>query len=196
MLRPSNEMALRPELTGPDPPLAEARRLRHAFEAHFDYVWRLLRRLGVQDALVDDEVQRVFLVLSRKLDSIAAGKEQAYLTTTAVRVASNHRRSTRRRLEVLDEERIHAAVDPTLGPEERLQVQRKLALLDHILEQLPMQLRSVLVLFEIEDRSTAEVAELLDVPIGTVASRLRRAREQFLELARALDTDGPDRRDT
>jgi RNA polymerase sigma-70 factor (ECF subfamily) len=51
-----------------------------------------------------------------------------------------------------------------------------------VLEQLPLDLRAVFVLFELEGMTSPEIAELSGVPLGTVASRLRRAREHFREL--------------
>jgi RNA polymerase sigma-70 factor (ECF subfamily) len=51
--------------------------------------------------------------------------------------------------------------------------------LDEVLDALPMDLRAPFVLFELEELSTAEIAAMLSVPAGTVASRLRRAREEF-----------------
>jgi RNA polymerase sigma-70 factor (ECF subfamily) len=44
---------------------------------------------------------------------------------------------------------------------------------------MPIELRVVFVLFELEEMTTAEIATLLEIPSGTVASRLRRARETF-----------------
>src|SRR6187402_3874980 len=77
-------------------------RLRAAFDQHFDYVWRLLRRLGVHEASVDDAAQLVFLTLSAKLAQVVLGKERAFLTGTAFRVASNQRRGERRSYERAD----------------------------------------------------------------------------------------------
>jgi RNA polymerase sigma-70 factor (ECF subfamily) len=69
--------------------------------------------------------------------------------------------------------------DPAPGPDEIVDQKRLLALLDEILAALPDDLRAVLVLYEIEELSTQEIAALLELPSGTVASRLRRAREAF-----------------
>ena len=170
------------------PPAAQAepQRLRAAFHQHFDYVWRLLRRLGVREASVDDAAQQVFLTLSAKLSQVAHGKERAFLTGTAFRVASNQRRGERRSSELLAEEPIARAVDPTPTPEELLDASRQRAWLDRTLDRLPIELRAVLVLFELEDLTAPEIAQLLELPVGTVASRLRRARQLFQEAAEEL----------
>ena len=60
-----------------------------------------------------------------------------------------------------------------------LEQKRHRELLDRILDTLTQDLRTAFVLFELEDLSVPEIAEVLEIPTGTVASRLRRAREQF-----------------
>src|SRR2546423_11978941 len=80
-------------------------RLASMFHAHFSFVWRSLRRLGVPPATIDDAAQEVFVVASRRLDAIETGKEKAFLFGTAVRVASDARRAqTRRRHADLDDD--------------------------------------------------------------------------------------------
>lgn len=161
-------------------------RLRAAFDEHFDYVWRLLRRLGVHEASVDDTAQQVFLTFSAKLSQVTPGKERAFLTGTAFRVASNQRRGERRSHERADADPIDRAIDPAPSPEELLDASRQRMWLDRTLDQLPIDLRAVLVLFELEDLTAREIAKLLDLPVGTVASRLRRARQLFLQAAEEL----------
>jgi RNA polymerase sigma-70 factor (ECF subfamily) len=51
---------------------------------------------------------------------------------------------------------------------------------------MPLELRTVFVLFELEEMTASEIAQTLDIPPGTVASRLRRAREIFHEQSRRL----------
>ena len=165
---------------------ANHERLRAAFDLYFDYVWRLVRRLGVPEASADDATQQVFLTLSAKLEVVLPGKERAFLTGTAFRVASNQRRGERRNPERPWEQHLASAVDPSPSPEQLIDASRQRAWLDHVLDQLPLELRAVLVLFELEDLSAPEIAKLLELPVGTVASRLRRARQQFFELAEAL----------
>jgi Sigma-70, region 4 len=53
------------------------------------------------------------------------------------------------------------------------------SLLDDVLAQLPLELRAVLVLFELEGLELKQIAALEDIPVGTASSRLRRAREDF-----------------
>src|SRR5262249_55216563 len=144
-----------------------------------DFLWRSLRRLGVPSAAVDDAVQRVFLVAARKLGAVAADRTRAYLFAIALRVAADDRRARRRRPAAsgigLDE----LAVDGAPGADELLERARARGLMQSILDAMPLEQRTVFVLFESEQLSLTEIAELLEVPRGTVASRLRRARETF-----------------
>jgi RNA polymerase sigma-70 factor (ECF subfamily) len=151
-------------------------RLRAMVGEHFDAVWRALRRLGVVEASADDAAQEVFLVASRRLDEIVVGRERAYLLGIAVRVAASVRSAEGRRREVPLEEGADF-LDEQASPDDMLDEQRARAVLGSILESMPLEMREAFVLFELEELGAAEVAETLGIPIGTVASRVRRARE-------------------
>src|SRR6516162_7479374 len=71
-------------------------RLRALVVAHFDFIWRSLRRLGVPEAGVDDATQRVFCVALRRLEDIEPGRERAFLFHTAMNVATDARRALAR----------------------------------------------------------------------------------------------------
>ncbi len=161
--------------------------LRDLVETHLDFIGRSLRRLGVPEADVDDGVQQVFVVASRHLDAILPGRERSYLFGVALRVASDARRSRRRRSAVLDDsghEDDARSHEPS--PEALVGEHQARALLDRVLEAIPIEPRTVFILFELEEMTMAEIAQLLDLPAGTVASRLRRAREIFHDEARRL----------
>ncbi|AKT43629.1 RNA polymerase sigma factor [Chondromyces crocatus] len=166
-------------------PALAAARLRAMVDAHFDTVWRALRRLGTPPTDLDDCTQQVFLVASRRLDTIQEGSERAFLLRSAVHIAAHAARARRRRREVPESEDhdLPLQMDPAPRPDEIVEQKRNLALLDELLATLPDDLRTVLVLFELEELSTQEIAVVLKVPMGTVASRLRRAREAFARAA-------------
>ena len=153
-------------------------RLAKLFEAHFALVWRSLRRLGVHPAAVDDAAQEVFVVASRRLAAIEPGKEKAFLLGTALRVASTARRATARR-RASGDEFVEPVDSASPAQDELLDRKRARALLDEIIEELPDDTRPVFVLFELEGMTMAEIASCLELPAGTVASKLRRAREAF-----------------
>lgn len=154
-------------------------RLASVVEQHADFVWRSLRRMGVTETQADDATQEVFIVTSQKLDRVEPGRERAFLYGVAMNVAAHARRSRARSREVAEEESTLVAVDKAPNPEMRLVDAEARALLDRVLETLPEELRAVFVLFELEELTMIDIARLLDVPAGTVASRLRRAREDF-----------------
>jgi len=159
-------------------------RLRAMIDAHSDFVWRALRGLGLLPHEADDATQRVFVVASERIDSIEMGCERAFLFQTAVRVASHARRAVARRREVLCEHPPEGD-EGAPGSDELLEQRRARQLLDEVLASLELDLRTVFMLFELEELSIPEIAEMLGIPRGTVSSRLRRAREEFsAELAR------------
>ncbi|WP_437970531.1 sigma-70 family RNA polymerase sigma factor [Sorangium sp. So ce260] len=165
---------------------AAAGRLAALVAEHSAFVWRSLVRLGVARADAEDAVQQVFLVAARRLGDIECGRESAFLFSTALRIASRARRSQQRRREVLEEEP-RERVDPAPDPEEMMDRARARAAIDAILDTMPLDLRAVFVLFELEQMTTAGIAAMLDLPAGTVASRLRRAREHFQAAVRRLE---------
>ena len=172
---PATPVAL-PRETGK---IARDARVRAMVEGHFDPVWRTLKRLGVPEAGVDDAAQQVFLVASRRLEEIEPRGERQYLLAIALRVAADARRALGRRREVSLEETVEISAEPAAPPEELLDEKRALAELGAHLSHLPDEMREAFVLFEIEELSAPEVAALLGVPVGTVASRVRRARESI-----------------
>jgi RNA polymerase sigma-70 factor, ECF subfamily len=154
-------------------------RLRALVAQHFDFAWRSLRRLGVAEASVDDATQQLFLVVTSKLDSIEPGRERSFVFGVAVRIASDSRRALGRERERISHE-IDALRDPLPEPDELLDHKRAREVLDQLLDALPMELRTVLVLAEGEGMTMSEIARLCELPPGTVASRLRRARATVL----------------
>jgi RNA polymerase sigma-70 factor (ECF subfamily) len=165
------------------PPFAAAtvsadRRLRGLVEQHFDFIGRVVRNLGVAEAEIDDVLQQVFCAAASRLADIAEGSERAFLVQAAVNWAANARRAHARRREVGVAELPDVADDaPT--PEDMTDRKRAAAVLDGLFATMELDLRTVFVLYEIERLSRSEIAELLGLAEGTVASRLRRARDDF-----------------
>lgn len=185
---PSSDVARREEMDA-------TARLRAILTGNHALVYRILRRLGVGDAWVDDAVSRVFDVVHRRLRDIEVGRERSFVTQVAVRVAADARKARLRRAEVESpiDGRASSPEASSLAPspEDALARQEALALLDRVLEAIETDAREVFVLHEIEQLTMAEIASALGVPAGTVASRLRRARLQFESAAKAVRRDGP-----
>jgi RNA polymerase sigma-70 factor, ECF subfamily len=160
-------------------------RFRAMVDAHVDRVHRTLRSLGVPQRALDDAVQHVFLVAFQKVDTIELGRERAFLVGVATGVAANVRRRFARSPETPsgDDYELHA--DRAPSPEESALSNERRALLERVLGRMPLELREVFVLFELEGLTTVEIAASIEVPSGTVASRLRRARALFRALLEA-----------
>ena len=163
---------------GANVPVADPARLRALVDTHFDFIWRSLRRLGLQAPDADDATQRVFWVAARKLDRIEPGRERAFLFGTACHVAREVRRASNRRKEDLSDA-IDVVEDGAATAEELVDRDKARVALDRVLDGMPADVRAVFVLFELEEMNVPAIALLLGVPIGTVASRLRRGRELF-----------------
>jgi len=153
---------------------------------HYAFIWRSLRRLGVQPQSVDDAAQQVFVLAAEKVGRIAPGCERPYLFQTAVRITMSIRRTYAQRREAMLGEALEEVVDPEPLPDARAELLQQRRYLDELLDTLPMDQRTVFVLFEIECMETAEISAVVGIPIGTVASRLRRARETFRREAERL----------
>jgi RNA polymerase sigma-70 factor (ECF subfamily) len=161
----------------------DTERLSALMRDSFDAVWRLLRRLGLPAHAADDAAQEVFLVAARRLGEIAPGSERSFLYGAALRIAQSARRKLGREAQrhvQLDDTRLASAATP----ESALDARQQLELLDDALATLDHDERSVFVLFEIEQLTLSEIAELLLIPRGTAASRLRRARSRFVRALR------------
>lgn len=160
--------------------------LRALVEQHYGSVTRLLRRLGVRPAQLDDAAQEVFWIAARRLADIQPGKGQAFLYGVALRVAAQETRRQRLAEPIADLEAVPRLRDLEPSPEEQLERRQARELLDTILAALPAELREVLVLFELEGLEVREIAELQAIPMGTASSRLRRAREEFSAIVKRV----------
>ncbi len=167
---------------------SRAARLREIVDQHYDFLWRSLLNLGVRPGDAEDAAQQVLCVVARRLDAIAPEAEKAFLFGAAVRIASEARRAARRRPAIASDVDHLTANAPSA--EELVDEVRARQLLGQVLDALPPELRVVFVLFELEELGLAEVAELVGIPVGTVSSRLRRAREQFRALVRRMHARG------
>jgi len=168
----------------------EQARLQALVWEHLDRAARIIRTLGAPVDELEDLIQQAFSITAARLPDIAPGKERAFLVETAVRLTLDARRSRARSwardAAIADLSQI-AAAQPS--PEELSDQRQALRLLNRALAEVDEELRTVLVLYEVEEMTMAEIATMLDIPAGTVASRLRRAREVALTAIRRLGLD-------
>jgi RNA polymerase sigma-70 factor, ECF subfamily len=150
------------------------------YSQHFGFVWRNLRRLGVPDALAEDAAQDVFVVVHRRLRDLQQDASlKAWLFGIALRVASDYRRTRRRKPTVSYE--MDTALSHAPGPSEQAENSEAVRVLQKFLATLDEDKRAVFVLAELEDMSAPEMSEALEVGVNTVYSRLRVARERFVK---------------
>jgi RNA polymerase sigma factor (sigma-70 family) len=152
-------------------------------------VWRLARRLTTSEEEALDTTQEIFLRVWRGLPGF---RGEAKLSTWVFQIAWNylraHRRKMGRTLQIIAEdidganEFVESAVDTGPDPERRARATELLDRVETALEGLPEHYRVVVWLRDGEDLSYQEIADALDIPIGTVRSRLARARGALKEL--------------
>ncbi len=152
-------------------------RLEALYAAHFDFVWRSARRLGVLPAQLDDVVQETFLVAYRRLAEFEGrSSERTWLFGIVLRVAKTHRRSLGRKAA---EPLLLDVRDDRAGADEALEAGQARAVLEHLLGALDEDRRAVFILAELEEMTAPEIASALGVKLNTVYSRLRLARKDF-----------------
>jgi RNA polymerase sigma-70 factor (ECF subfamily) len=166
------------------------------YAAHFKYVWRCLRSLGVPDPALDDAVQEVFLVVQRKLAAFdGACDTKTWLYAIVLRISRRCRAEAARDAwrfsphdsveDEFSESSAAADLRSDVEKNERLVLaQRALGLLDDAK-------REVFVFACIEGMSAPEIAELVGVPLNTVYSRLRAARQAFTDAVASLSAPTP-----
>ena len=156
------------------------RHFEDVYAQHASFVWRVLRGMGVGDAIIEDAVQDVFIVVHRRLGAFDGRHSvKTWLFEIAYRIACEYRRKLKRVAghEPLDEH-LH---DGGPSPAEAAERGEALRLLEGLLDQLDDEKRAVLVLAEIEEMTAPEIAAVTQIPLNTVYTRLRRARIQLNE---------------
>ena len=170
----------------PPSPLGEG--FEALYRAHAPFVVRLLRNLGVREADVPDVAQDVFVVISRKLGEVELRSTlRAWIYGVCYRTAANYRRRS-----AFTRERLYA-VPPEAAQSDRSGV-RAAAKLDLLraLDRLSDAQRTIFVLYEVEQLTMAEVAEVVGCPPTTAYSRLYAARRSLREIFDAAAGATPD----
>ncbi len=147
------------------------------FRTHGPYVWRLLRRLGVDRDTADDLCQEVFVILHRRWSDIDRTRPlRPWIYGVTVRLLSDHRRLRRHR-----DARIDCGPAISQAPMQLETIERRQArdLLEEAIMRLDEAKQTVFVLYELEEMSMPEIAEALSCPLQTAYSRLHAARKEL-----------------
>jgi RNA polymerase sigma-70 factor (ECF subfamily) len=159
------------------------------YAEHSEAVWRFLHRLGARGTTLEDLTHDTFLMAYRRIETFDASRPlRPWLFGIAARVASDFRALARHRREVLQEDEALQAVsdDAGLGPEQSAQQRESKDIVAAALLALPMELRTVFVMHELEERPIPEVAEAMGTPVPTAYTRLRAARQRFTAAVESL----------
>jgi RNA polymerase sigma-70 factor (ECF subfamily) len=157
----------------------EALSFDQVYQAHFSFVWRSAKRLGVRDASLDDAVQEVFVVVHRRLAQFEGRSSlRTWLFGITLRVVRDHRRSARRRDpgSEVDPDTLRATGS---GPAETAEKAEAVRLLHALLDELDDDRREVFVMAELEQMAMPEIADALGINVNTAYARLRAARQEF-----------------
>jgi RNA polymerase sigma-70 factor (ECF subfamily) len=185
-----------PSLVGARSEAPAALDFESVYEAHFDFVWRSMGRLGVEPSAVEDAAQDVFVIAHRRIAEFEGRSSvKTWLFAIALRVARDHRRAARRKRGqgLVPEAEADTAdvLDPAPSPLESASRAEAARRLQAILDELDEDRRAVFILAELEEMSAPEIAEAVGANLNTVYTRLRLARRDFNEaVARHAARDG------
>lgn len=153
--------------------------------AYQDMVYsQAYRMIGEQES-ADDATQTTFISAYNHLSSFRGGSFKAWLLRIVTNACYDELRRRKRRptvpLEPLDDtgeevESAHWMIDTTEQPEEQIQRQELQRAIQHCLEHLPEEFRSTVILVDVQGLDYSEAAQAIGKPIGTIKSRLARAR--------------------
>ena len=166
--------------------------LEVVFHTYSERVYSLCLRITGREADADDTTQEVFL---RVLDQIGQFSGRSRFSTWLFRLTVNHTqnylKAAKRRIARSLSDLPETAMPSDNGQSsDALSRQEERDLLDHMLQKIPLDQRTVLILRELEQMSYAEIGEVLGIPAGTVTSRLVRGRERLKGLLLDSRTSG------
>jgi RNA polymerase sigma-70 factor (ECF subfamily) len=148
---------------------------------HLDAAYRLARWLLRDETEAEDAVQEAYLRAFRNFQSLRGGDSRAWLLTIVRNGCYDRLKRGAIYSHTAFEEQTHAC-DRFLNQESALLHREKTEQIRRALESLPAHLREVLVLRELEEMSYSQIAAVANIPMGTVMSRLNRARHQIKQM--------------
>jgi RNA polymerase sigma factor (sigma-70 family) len=152
----------------------------HLLMPHLGAAYNLARWLTRDDQNAEDLVQDSYLRALKAFDGFRDGDARSWLLRIVRNTCYTWLRQTGPgRLDAVFDEEVHSAEGDALNPEAVLLEAQDGQLLKQALEELPLEFREVLIMRELEGLSYKEIAEVAALPLGTVMSRLARARKRL-----------------
>ena len=158
-------------------------RFEQAILPHLDAAYNLARWLTRNEQDAQDMVQEASLRAFKFFDGYRGGDARAWLLTTVRNTCYTWLQQNRRGQAMTPfDEQIHTVDEDSLNPSSLLLKNADMEMLQQSLEQLPDEFREVIVLRDLEELSYKQIAEVTNVPLGTVMSRLARARARLKQI--------------
>jgi RNA polymerase sigma-70 factor (ECF subfamily) len=157
-------------------------RFEQSIMPHMDAAYNLSRWLAGNDSDAQDVVQDAYLRAFKFFAGFRGGNSRAWLLRIVRHAFYDWLKKNRRDEEVTPfDEELHD-IEDLARPDALLLEKADRELLHKAISELPLEFREILVLRELEGFSYKEISEVADIPLGTVMSRLARAREQLRSL--------------
>jgi RNA polymerase sigma-70 factor (ECF subfamily) len=165
-------------------------RFRRLYADELRYIWSSLQRLGVPPRDLEDVAHETLLSVYRRLaDYDETRPLRPWLFGFLYRTAADYRKRMHRRHEVgVDEGELDEIPDHAPSAEQELAQDQARALVANALRSMPIERSAVFVMMDIDGQSAPEVVDALGIPLNTVYSRIRVAREEFASTVRRLQT--------
>jgi len=147
-------------------------------------VWRFILKSVHNPQDAEELTQETFISAWRSLQTFRGeSKFSTWLLGIALNIARNHcnRSASRKEVELPEDNVLESLLPQAEDPSELTRSKQMLLELDRAISRLPSELREVVILVRLEDLSLEEAAALLQIPLGTVKSRLSRARERLTD---------------
>lgn len=150
---------------------------------HMAAAYNLARWLAANDTDAQDLVQEAYLRAFKFFDGFRGSNSRAWLLRIVRNVFYDWlKRNRREETATPFDEELHDPSDESAAPDALLLEKTDHEMLRRAIAELPCEFREILVLRELEDLSYKEIAQVANVPLGTVMSRLARAREHLRHL--------------
>jgi RNA polymerase sigma factor (sigma-70 family) len=171
----------------------ERTRLERALLPHLGAAYNLARWLTGNDHDAEDAVQETYLRAMKSFGGFHGTDGRAWLLTIVRNTCYTLlQRKAAHGMPAVFDEAVHGVTPHDSGPAQRLERQEARQSARQAVEALPVELREVVVLRELEGLSYKEIAVAADIPIGTVMSRLARARERLQQILGEAGTAGKE----